>query len=153
MTVVHRCFWKFHLTPAHCSATKCFYKSCLGCWLVRIQFDGICRLIQCSLSPKVMGIDSSHSSFLEYFFQNKHIKMKEEKKIIVSVTAMVKENLRQNIISVSCISIFTERSQCTHYCINSLFIINRNNITFSYSLLSWCYLIITSIMLFLKSSP
>lgn len=92
MTVVHRCFGKFHLTFAHCSAPKGFSKSGLGCWLLQMPFDGVCRLIQCSLSPKAMGINFSHSSFLEYVFQNKHLKMKEEKEIIVSVT--VKEDLR-----------------------------------------------------------
>lgn len=65
--------------------------------------------------------------------------MKEGKKIIVSVTATVKEDLRQNTNMTYRNYIFTERNQCIHYCINGLFIINRNNIIFSYSLLSLQY--------------
>lgn len=60
----------------------------------------MCRLVRCSLSPEAVGMVAFHSGFLEYVFQNKHLKMDEEKKAVVPVAAMVKEGLRQNMISV-----------------------------------------------------
>lgn len=52
------------------------------------------------LSPEAVEMGAFHSGFLEYVFQNKHLKMEEGKKAVVPLAATVKEGLRQDTISV-----------------------------------------------------